>query len=100
MRIVITAVSLAFAISCASSKPKENEMVAPPQPPESVGGGDLAKGSGAVTEEVKQAVSEQLGGCPIDKITIICTEKDRSGECIAVRGLGCDKEIEYKFGTD
>ena len=100
MRMIFLAVSLAFAVNCASSKPKENDMVAPPQPPESVGGGELAKGHGGVTDEIKQAVSEQLGGCPVEQITIICTEKDRSGECIAVRGLGCDKEIEYKFGTD
>ncbi len=72
---------------------------APPQPPSSTGTSDIAKGSDAVSVEIRKAVAEQMG-CPEEQLNIICTERDRSGECIAVRALGCDKEMELKFGND
>jgi hypothetical protein len=99
MRTAIALALLLFAAACGTTKSVDKRK-APPPPPESVGGGELAKGSGEISDEVRRAVSEQLDGCPPEKINIICVERDRSGECIAVRGLGCDKEIEYKFGND
>ncbi|MCC7070767.1 MAG: hypothetical protein IT383_05560 [Deltaproteobacteria bacterium] len=72
---------------------------APPQPPSAPGAGDVAKGSDAVSIEIRKALSEQMG-CPEAELNFICTERDRSGECIAVRALGCDKEMELKFGND
>lgn len=72
---------------------------APPQPPAAPGSGDIAKGSDAVSVEIRKAVAAQME-CPEEQLNIICTERDRSGECIAVRALGCDKEMELKFGND
>lgn len=72
---------------------------APPQPPSAPGSSDIAKGSDSVSVEIRKAVSTQME-CPVEKLNIICTERDRSGECIAVRALGCDKELELKFGND
>lgn len=86
---------------CGSGKgTKMNDAPpAPPQPPSAPGSSDIAKGSDAVSVEIRKAVSEQLG-CPEEQLNIICTERDRSGECIAVRALGCDKEMELRFGND
>jgi hypothetical protein len=72
---------------------------APPLPPSSTGSSDIAKGSDAVSGEIRKSISEQMG-CPEEQINFICTERDRSGECITVRALGCDKEMELKFGND
>lgn len=87
--------------SCGTGKggKMHDAPAAPPQPPRDPGPSDIAKGSDAVSVEIRKAVSEQMG-CPIEQLNIICTERDRSGECIAVRALGCDKEMELKFGND
>ncbi len=92
---------LAVLASCGTGKGTKmhDAPAAPPQPPTSTGVSDIAKGSDAVSVEIRKAVSEQMG-CPEAQLNIICTERDRSGECISVRALGCDKELELKFGND
>ncbi|OGQ13537.1 MAG: hypothetical protein A2138_15960 [Deltaproteobacteria bacterium RBG_16_71_12] len=87
--------------SCGTGKggKMQDAPAAPPQPPSAPGSSDIAKGSDAVSVEIRKAVSEQMG-CPLEQLNIICTERDRSGECISVRALGCDKELELKFGND
>lgn len=97
--LLLLAVMLALVASCASTKGKRKKRAPPPLPPAAAGAGDVAVGKEAISDEVRQAVSQQLE-CPADQLNIICVQRDRSGECISVRALGCDKEIEYKFGTD
>lgn len=94
-------VLVALLASCGTDKGTKmsDAPPAPPQPPSSTGASDIAKGSDAVSVEIRKAVSEQMG-CPEEQLNIICTERDRSGECIAVRALGCEKEMELKFGND
>jgi hypothetical protein len=90
---------LAAVVLSACGSPKADKRKAPPLPPTSGGEGAVHVGTGEVSAEVKKAVSEQLE-CPVEQLSVLCTERDRSGECIAVRGLGCEREIEYKFGSD
>lgn len=94
-------VVVAMLAGCGTSKSAgmADAPKAPPLPPSGGGTSDIAKGSDAVSVEIRKAVSEQMG-CPEEQLNIICTERDRSGECIAVRALGCEKEMELKFGND
>jgi hypothetical protein len=47
--------------------------------------------------DVKTAVATQLE-CPEDQINLVCVKRDQQGECVAVRGDGCEKTVEYQFG--
>lgn len=101
LSVVSSLVLVGLLAGCGSGKGSKmhDAPAAPPQPPSAPGSSDIAKGSDAVSVEIRKAVAEQMG-CPEDQLNIICTERDRSGECIAVRALGCDKELELKFGND
>ena len=52
-----------------------------------------------VNAAVLDAVVQQLE-CPKDQVLVRCIDHDRTGECIAVTAKGCEREIEYRFGTD
>lgn len=99
--LVAAVAMVGMLASCGTGKGGQmsDAPAAPPQPPSAPAASDIAKGSDAVSVEIRKAVSEQMG-CPVEELSIICTERDRSGECIAVRALGCDKELELKFGND
>lgn len=47
--------------------------------------------------DVKNAVAAQLE-CPLEEINLTCVKRDQQGECVAVRGDGCEKTVEYQFG--
>lgn len=99
--LVLSVAVMAVLASCGTDKggKMHDAPAAPPQPPRAPGSSDIAKGSDAVSVEIRTALSEQMG-CPVEQLNFICTERDRSGECIAVRALGCDKEMELRFGND
>lgn len=54
---------------------------------------------GRINEDVRKMAAEQLQ-CALEQVTVICTRTDRTGECIAVRAIGCDREFQYEFGTE
>lgn len=105
MRALFSMVSSTLLVvvlaACGTGKggKMQDAPAAPPQPPAAPGSSDIAKGSDSVSIEIRKAVSTQME-CPVEQLNIICTERDRSGECITVRALGCDKELELKFGND
>lgn len=96
MRILL-AVALVLSVSCASDKSaKKKHKKLPPPPMANENGVDATD---THFDDVKKAASEQLE-CPIEQILVQCTEKDRDGNCIAVRATGCDKQFEYQFGNE
>jgi hypothetical protein len=88
--------ALMLALSCASSgaKRKKVKKLGPPPSSESASAGPADEHF----DEVRKSAAEQLE-CPEDQIVVQCTERDRDGNCIAVRAIGCEKQFEYQFGT-
>lgn len=48
-------------------------------------------------DDVKNAVAGQLE-CPVEEINLTCVKRDGQGECVAVRGDGCERTVEYQYG--
>ena len=92
MRIAVSALIL-FVAGCASTPPPAPES--PPVPPMSE---PMAKPpTDTFMDDVKNAVAGQLE-CPVEDINLTCLKRDGQGECVAVRGDGCNKTVEYQYG--
>ena len=53
----------------------------------------------AILEETKKTAAEQLG-CPVEDVRMRCTNHDAQGGCVAVQAKGCDKTLDYSFGSE
>lgn len=91
-RLVVIA-SILAALACGTTGKSARE--APPVPP--VGTTAAAPPKDAYLDDVKTAVAAQLE-CPVEQINVTCIRRDSQGECISVRGDGCERTVEYQFG--
>ena len=89
---LLIAASLVAALGCGSTKAARAK---PPVPP--TGETAAAPPKDSYLADVKTAVAGQLE-CPAEEINVTCIRKDTQGECIAVRGDGCGRTVEYQFG--
>ena len=53
----------------------------------------------AILEETKKTAAEQLG-CPVEDVRMRCTNHDAQGGCVAVQAKGCEKTLDYSFGSE
>lgn len=84
----------ACAAACGTTKPAA-QADKPPVPPMEEPNAQPANDS--FMADVKNAVAGQLE-CPVEEINLTCVKRDQQGECVAVRGDGCNKTVEYQFG--
>ena len=89
---LVLAASLVVALGCGTTKGKRD---APPVPP--TGETAVAPPKDNYLADVKTAVAGQLE-CPVEEVNVTCIRKDTQGECVAVRGDGCERTVEYQFG--
>lgn len=94
MKLVTALLALLALAACAtatsSAKPDK-----PPVPPMEEAHAKPA--NDLFMADVKNAVAGQLE-CPLEEINLTCIKRDGQGECVAVRGDGCEKTVEYQYG--
>ena len=88
---LMLALALTGALGCGS------KVLRKPPPVPMDGESVPAPKNDAYLDDVKKAVADQLE-CPVADINVICIRRDTLGECIAVRGDGCERLVEYQFG--
>lgn len=98
MKLVIarlaSAFALTFAVGCGTAAPAgkpDKPPVPPMEQPHAKPANDL------FMDDVKNAVAGQLE-CPVEQINLTCVKRDQQGECVAVRGDGCERTVEYQYG--
>jgi hypothetical protein len=84
-------VALAACGTAGSAGKPDKPPVPPMEDPHAKPANDL------FMDDVKTAVAGQLE-CPVEEINLTCVKRDQQGECVAVRGDGCNKTVEYQFG--
>lgn len=89
---LVVAAALVLALGCGSGKAARKK---PPVPP--MGETAPAPAKDGYLADVKAAVAGQLE-CPAEEINVTCIRRDTLGECVAVRGDGCGRTVEYQFG--
>ena len=93
-RLVVAAPMASFVVllGCAGNKAVPSR---PPVPP--MGETAAAPAKDGYLADVMAAVAGQLE-CPLEEINVTCIRRDTQGECIAARGDGCERTVEYQFG--
>ncbi len=86
---------LTLVLGCAAPAPRK----AAPGPPLAPAGATPDEVNAEILTDAKQSAAEQLA-CPIDQVLMRCTKLDAHGGCVAVQAKGCDKTLDYEFGSE
>lgn len=97
LRLSVILVGAALALSCATAKKAKRPRN--PKPPEAAAQPTTEEMDKDILAQTKQTASEQLD-CPVDQLIARCTDHDAQGGCIAINVRGCEKTLDYQFGTD
>jgi hypothetical protein len=92
--VALAALLMCVCVACGTAK-KAGEPDKPPVPPMEAEKEKPA--NDMFMDDVKNAVAGQLE-CPVEEINLVCVKRDQQGECVAVRGDGCNKTVEYQYG--
>ena len=92
MRTMFVVVGL-LSISCAT----------PPPPPPAAAAAPVQTSAEAmeadIMRETKKTAAAELQ-CPEDQLLVTCTTYDALGGCVAIQAKGCDKTLDYSFGSE
>ncbi len=91
---VVVALAL-LSVACATPA----EKPAPPPPPPPSATSTSAEMEAHVMTETKKTAAAELQ-CPQEELIITCTGRDSLGGCVSIQARGCDKTLEYNFGSE